>query len=125
MQVDLIIQAKWFIPIVPRGQVLEDQAIIIKNKKIHDLCSIHDSESLFQAKQVIKLPDHAVIPGLVNAHGHSPMALLRGVADDIPLKEWLEDEMVENGFLSNKEMDYIHYVDRFGEATALLDHLSK
>ena len=93
MQVDLIIQAKWFIPIVPRGQVLEDQAIIIKNKKIHDLCSIHDSESLFQAKQVIKLPDHAVIPGLVNAHGHSPMALLRGVADDIPLKEWLEEKI--------------------------------
>lgn len=41
------------------------------------------------------------------------------------LKDWLEEEMVENGFLSNKEMDYIHYVDRFGEATALLDHLSK
>jgi len=93
MQVDLIIQAKWLIPIVPRGQALEDQAIIIKDKIIHDLCSIHDSESLFQAEQVIKLPDHAVIPGLVNAHGHSPMALLRGVADDIPLKEWLEEKI--------------------------------
>jgi len=90
MQVDLIIQAKWLIPIVPSGQVLEDQAIIIKDKIIHDLCSIHDSESHFQAKQVVKLSDHAVIPGLVNAHGHSPMVLFRGMADDIPLKEWLD-----------------------------------
>lgn len=93
MQVDLIIQAKWLIPIVPSGQVLEDQAIIIKDKIIHDLCSIHDSESHFQAKQVVKLSDHAVIPGLVNAHGHSPMVLFRGMADDIPLKEWLEENI--------------------------------
>ena len=40
------------------------------------------------------------------------------------LKDWLEAEMVENGFLSNKEMDYIHYVDRFGEAIHLLNGLS-
>lgn len=40
------------------------------------------------------------------------------------LKTWLEDEMVENGFLSNKEMKYIHYVDRFSEAIHLLDGLS-
>jgi len=41
------------------------------------------------------------------------------------LKDWLEHEMVDNGFLSNKEMDYIHYVDRFGEAIHLLNGLSK
>lgn len=39
------------------------------------------------------------------------------------LKVWLEDEMVDNGFLSNKEMKYIHYVDRFSEASHLLDGL--
>ena len=39
------------------------------------------------------------------------------------LKEWLEEEMVENGFLSNKEMKYIHFVDRFSEASHLLDGL--
>ena len=41
------------------------------------------------------------------------------------LKDWLEHEMVDNGFLSNKEMKYIHYVDRFSEATALLEHIKK
>ena len=93
MQVDLIIQAKWLIPIVPQGLVLEDHAIVIVDKKIHELCSIADSESRFQTKQIVKLSNHALIPGLINAHGHSPMALLRGAADDIPLKEWLEDKI--------------------------------
>ncbi len=40
------------------------------------------------------------------------------------LKTWLEDEMLENGFLTNKEMDFVHYVDRFSEATHLLKGLS-
>ena len=34
-----------------------------------------------------------LIPGLVNAHGHSPMTLFRGVADDIPLRQWLEEKI--------------------------------
>lgn len=39
------------------------------------------------------------------------------------LKHWIEDEMVDNGFLNNKEMKLIHYVDRFSEATHLLSGL--
>ena len=39
------------------------------------------------------LPDHVLIPGLVNAHTHAAMTLLRGVADDVPLKPWLEQQI--------------------------------
>ena len=35
-------------------------------------------------------PSHVLIPGLVNAHTHTAMTLLRGIADDVPLKPWLE-----------------------------------
>ncbi|MDP5054584.1 MAG: TRZ/ATZ family hydrolase, partial [Congregibacter sp.] len=38
----------------------------------------------------IELPGHAVLPGLINAHGHAAMSLLRGYADDLPLMPWLE-----------------------------------
>ena len=93
MQVDLIIQAKWLIPIVPQGLVLKNHAIVVNDNKIHELCTIEESESRFQAAQIIKLSNHALIPGLVNTHGHSPMVLLRGAADDIPLKEWLEGKI--------------------------------
>ena len=35
-------------------------------------------------------PSRVLIPGLVNAHTHNPMTLLRGVADDLPLMPWLQ-----------------------------------
>lgn len=41
------------------------------------------------------------------------------------LRDWLEEEMVDNGFLSNDEMKLVHYVDRFSEVTALLRGLTK
>lgn len=43
--------------------------------------------------RVIDAAGHYVMPGLVNTHGHTPMSLLRGYADDLPLKQWLEDKM--------------------------------
>ncbi|MDA1371192.1 MAG: TRZ/ATZ family hydrolase [Proteobacteria bacterium] len=90
---DLIIYCKWVIPIVPSGAVLEDHAVAIKDKKIIAICSHAEAQSSLAAKQVVKLPQHVLIPGLVNAHGHSAMSLFRGVADDMSLKHWLEDHI--------------------------------
>ena len=39
--------------------------------------------------KTVSRPDALLIPGLVNSHTHNPMTLLRGVADDLPLKVWL------------------------------------
>ncbi|MDD9890243.1 MAG: TRZ/ATZ family hydrolase [Gammaproteobacteria bacterium] len=93
MEVDLIINAKWVIPVVPQGQLLEDHSIAIKDKRIIDICSAKLAAEQYSAAQITDLPEHAVIPGLVNAHGHAPMVLLRGTADDIPLKQWLEEKI--------------------------------
>jgi 5-methylthioadenosine/S-adenosylhomocysteine deaminase len=41
----------------------------------------------------VDLPDHILMPGLVNAHVHSAMTLLRGIADDVPLETWLQDHI--------------------------------
>ena len=48
---------------------------------------------------IIEASGRYVMPGLVNAHGHAAMALLRGYADDLPLEEWLEDRIwpIEDG----------------------------
>merc|ERR1740121_673326 len=43
----------------------------------------------FSGTPDVHLPTHIVTPGLVNCHTHSPMALMRGFADDLPLQEWL------------------------------------
>jgi 5-methylthioadenosine/S-adenosylhomocysteine deaminase len=41
----------------------------------------------------IDLPGHALMPGLVNAHTHAAMALMRGIADDLPLMRWLQEHI--------------------------------
>src|SRR4051812_49955483 len=41
----------------------------------------------------VDLPEHALIPGLVNAHTHAAMSLMRGLADDLPLMRWLQEHI--------------------------------
>jgi len=48
-----------------------------------------EAEAAFQAREVLDLPHHVVLPGLINAHTHAAMSLLRGLADDLPLMDWL------------------------------------
>ena len=48
---------------------------------------------MIDATESLHLPKHALIPGLINAHGHSAMALMRGIADDVPLTQWLEESI--------------------------------
>ena len=90
MEVDLVIKSKWIIPVVPREQVLTDHAIAVKDKKILAIGPTESITTQYQCANTTSLDNHVLIPGLVNAHGHAPMTLLRGCADDIPLKEWLE-----------------------------------
>ncbi len=49
-----------------------------------------DADAQYQAASVMRLAGHVLIPGLVNAHTHAPMSLFRGLADDLPLMEWLQ-----------------------------------
>lgn len=90
---DLLIEAKWVIPVVPEGLVLDDHAVVVHDKKIIAIIPVSAARREYLAAQIVTLPEHALIPGLVNAHGHSPMTLFRGIADDIPLKQWLEQHI--------------------------------
>ena len=102
LQADLLIHAKWILPVVPAGTVLEDHAVAIRDRKIVAITASKDTQSSISATASIHLNQHALIPGLVNVHGHSAMSLLRGIADDIPLKQWLEQAVwpIENKFVS-------------------------
>lgn len=101
---DLLIEAKWVIPAVPEGLVLEHHAVVIQDKKIIAIMPAQQAHQAYRATQTVTLPEHALIPGLINAHGHSPMTLLRGIADDIPLKQWLEQHIwpLEGRFVDEK-----------------------
>lgn len=87
---DLIICADWIVPVVPAKSVLHKHAILVNGRKIVGLIPQNQISRDSSQCTVIELTNHILIPGLVNAHGHSAMSLFRGIADDLPLKEWLE-----------------------------------
>ena len=89
---DLIIQPRWIVPIEPAG-VLLDHAIAINAGKIIALAPAPDILARYRAREHRVLPEHLLMPGLVNAHCHSAMTLMRGLADDLPLMRWLSEHI--------------------------------
>ncbi len=89
MYADTLIHARWIIPVEPAGTVLEQHAIAIDQGCITALLPSTQAREQVQADAIVELPDHALIPGLINAHTHTPMSLFRGMADDMPLMDWL------------------------------------
>jgi 5-methylthioadenosine/S-adenosylhomocysteine deaminase len=90
---DLVIQPRWLIPVVPENVVLEQHAIVISKDKIVDIGSVEKIQQHYNAREWINAPEHALIPGLVNAHTHAAMTLMRGLADDLPLMTWLTEHI--------------------------------
>jgi len=91
MQIDTLILSKWLIPIEPAATVLENTAVAIHEGRIVDILPNAEATNRYQAGNIIELGEHAVLPGLVNAHTHASMNLLRGFADDLPLMTWLQE----------------------------------
>ncbi len=87
--VDTLIHARWIIPVVPQNTVLEQHALAIHHGRIKAILPSEQAKTQFEAKSVIELADHALIPGLINAHTHAAMNLFKGLADDLPLMDWL------------------------------------
>jgi len=89
---DILIRARWVVPVEPNG-VLENHAVAIHNGRIADIVSSDTASTKYRASEVIDLPHHVLIPGLVNAHTHAAMSLFRGLADDLPLMDWLQNHI--------------------------------
>jgi 5-methylthioadenosine/S-adenosylhomocysteine deaminase len=83
----------WVIPVVPEGRVLAGTAVVIDGDRIEALVPEAELETAFPGVERVELPGRALLPGLINMHTHSAMALLRGLADDLPLMRWLEDHI--------------------------------
>lgn len=87
---DLLIEAGWVIPVEPQGVVLENHAVAVDEGRILDLLPIAEARLRYAPRERVELPHSALFPGLVNAHTHNPMTLMRGVANDLPLMQWLK-----------------------------------
>jgi len=89
--VDQIIKPRWLIPIEGDAAALENHALAIDGERIAAVDSCAAIDAQYRAEATVELPEHALMPGFINAHTHAPMTLLRGYADDLPLMKWLSE----------------------------------
>jgi len=91
--IDTLIIADWIIPVDAQNSTLHDHAIAITDGSIVEILPSRDATEKYQAGDVHKLVNHILIPGLINTHTHASMSLFRGLADDLPLMNWLQDHI--------------------------------
>lgn len=84
---DTLIHARWVITIDAEHRTLENHAVAIRDGYIVDI--VPSQDCTYHATQTYTLNEHALMPGLINTHCHASMSLFRGLADDLPLMEWL------------------------------------
>lgn len=106
MQADIVIDAGWILPIAPDETVaFEASSIVITNGKIVEILPTKECHTKYSPSQTIDRAKGIVMPGLVNAHTHTGLSLMRGRADDQPLLKWLHETVwpLEAAFASNEE----------------------
>lgn len=86
---EFVIAPRWIVPVEPAGAVLEEHALAVAGERILAILPVAEARRRFPSARWLGRPAHVLMPGLVNGHVHAAMTLLRGLADDLPLAEWL------------------------------------
>ncbi len=89
-KVDFIIRGDYVLPMEDGLPVINDGAVAVKGRNIKDVGAYADISKKYTAGKTIGGSGKVVAPGLINTHTHAPMVYFRGLADDLPLQEWLE-----------------------------------
>jgi 5-methylthioadenosine/S-adenosylhomocysteine deaminase len=87
---DWVVTARYVVTMDASRRVIEDGAVAVRGERIAAAGPRAEILKRFEARRRLDRPRAILLPGLVNAHAHAPMSLLRGIADDLKLQEWLE-----------------------------------
>jgi len=90
---DALIIPRWLVPVDGKKSVLADHCVVVQDQKIDAILTVEQARMKYPDSPETILDNHVLIPGLVNCHTHAAMSLFRGIADDIPLKPWLENHI--------------------------------
>lgn len=93
ISIETLIEARWILPMTIGNPVFENHAVAMSGGRIADVLPTPEARQRYPAAQVVRLPEHALMPGLVNLHTHAAMSLMRGLADDVPQSNWLRDHI--------------------------------
>ncbi len=90
---DYLLAPRWIVTVDGDDRVLTDHAIAVANDYILAIEPVDEAQSRWPDVPLDRYADHALMPGLVNAHTHAAMNLFRGLADDLPLMTWLQQHI--------------------------------
>ena len=92
-KVDTLIFADWIVTVDTDYRELAGHAIAVDGGRILDILPADQAQQQYQSDDLHQLDGHMLVPGFINAHTHASMSLFRGLADDLPLMEWLQDHI--------------------------------
>lgn len=92
IEADLLLSARWLLPVAPH-RIIEDGAVAIAAGRIVAVGTRGELQHRVNVRQQQHLADHVLLPGLVNAHNHAAMTLLRGCGEDMALMDWLHNRI--------------------------------
>ena len=107
VNVDCIIRAEYLLTMEGDLSVLNDGAIAISGGIIKEVGTYDDISKKYSTEKVLGGKGKVVFPGLINTHSHAAMVYFRGLADDLPLQEWLEKHIwpAEDKWMSAEFVD--------------------
>jgi 5-methylthioadenosine/S-adenosylhomocysteine deaminase len=102
MHADYIITADYILPMDASMSVIEKGAIAVQGTDILDVGTAENIFARYSSEKVISKKNNVLFPGLINTHTHAAMVYFRGIADDLPLQDWLKNHIwpAENKWLS-------------------------
>ncbi len=89
-KVDLLVVGGTIVTMDPQRRILEDGAVAVRGDTIVAVGPRAEVEGKYVSARRLDARGKLVLPGLINGHTHAPMTLLRGLADDLRLQDWLE-----------------------------------
>lgn len=100
-QIDLIVLGDYVVTMDASGSVIENGAVAVDDGSIVAIGSANEITASYSSAETLNGTDRIVMPGLVNGHSHAAMTLLRGVADDLALMDWL------NNYIFPAEVEFV------------------
>jgi 5-methylthioadenosine/S-adenosylhomocysteine deaminase len=100
-QVDLIVIGQSVVTMDAKDTIIEDGAVAIRDGVIVAVGKRAEITANYSADKTIAGEQRVLLPGLINGHSHAAMTLLRGVADDLALMEWL------NNYIFPAEVEFV------------------
>jgi 5-methylthioadenosine/S-adenosylhomocysteine deaminase len=90
-EVGVVVTGGTVVTVDAAGRIIENGAVAIDGSDIAGVDTAASIGKQFRGRETIDASGQIVLPGLVNTHSHAPMVLYRGLADDLPLMEWLNN----------------------------------